>query len=214
MATAKRIFAAPIEEGEHTLVFRKSEESKSKAGNAMVILTHTPVTGEPVILDHIVYSTVPGWAKLESFLNAMDVTVDDAFDLDDLGELLGCEFKATVIKDVFQGIARPKILFYGSRPAGGEEPPATSTAASPAPLAPILPKDEQEKRRAALAGRTEIWSAQRAEMEHRQEMKEELDKVNQDEQLQGNHDGSVEAHKADSNKTAVSLLARLKSQRS
>lgn len=168
----------PIPNGPITLVFRNWESGKSKQGNPQLILTFTPEIGEPVIKDYFPYETQLGWAKLEAFLSAIGVELDpDAEEFDEeaiFKDLLGLEVPAVVINELFQGVFRLKISYYGG--------PQEVTAPAPtlnqlAQLSPILSKEDREKRRQALqirlAGEPSDWDTQRAS--HQAEAQEELE---------------------------------------
>src|ERR1700693_4979732 len=90
----KRVKVTALPAGEHTLIFRRWDDTISKANNPMLSVTHTPASGAPEIPDHLVYTLPSGWYKFESFLNALGVGVTDEFAFGDLDDLIGQEFRA------------------------------------------------------------------------------------------------------------------------
>jgi nitroreductase len=119
----KRVVTRTLPEEQHTLIFRKWEHSKSSNNNPMIILTHTPESGEPEIKDYVPYDTAIGSAKLMMFLNALgiDFEIDTEFETNDLDDLVGLEFRARTRNEEFNRLLSTKIEEY--LPAPGVENP-------------------------------------------------------------------------------------------
>src|ERR1700704_5113176 len=103
-----RVKNATLPNGPATLVFRKWQMTKSKKGNPMFVLTHTPVTGEPIIEDYLSHETAFGYYKLQAFLSAIGVglTDDEELDTEVLDQVLGCEFEAQIKNEMFNDVSR------------------------------------------------------------------------------------------------------------
>ncbi len=108
----KRVVTKTLPEEEHTLIFRKWEHAKSSKNNPMIVLTHTPESGEPEIKDYVPYETVIGFAKLEMFLNALGLNLEAEFETNDLDGLVGVEFRARTRNEEFNKILSTRIEEY------------------------------------------------------------------------------------------------------
>jgi hypothetical protein len=115
----KRVVTKTLPEKEHALIFRKWEHTKSSKNNPMIVLTHTPESGEPEIKDYVPYDTVIGSAKLMMFLNALgiDFEIDTDFETNDLDGLIGFEFRARTRNEEHNKILSTRIEEYFPAPA-------------------------------------------------------------------------------------------------
>jgi hypothetical protein len=119
----RRVVTKTLPEEEHTLIFRKWEHTKSQKNNPMIVLTHTPESGEPEIKDYLPYETLIGSAKLMMFLNALgiDFGIHTDFETNDLDDLVGLEFRGRTRNEEFNKLLSTKIEEY--LPAPGMENP-------------------------------------------------------------------------------------------
>jgi hypothetical protein len=78
----------------------------------MIVLSHTPESGEPEIKDYVPYETVIGFAKLEMFLNALGLNLEAEFETNDLDGLVGVEFRARTRNEEFNKILSTRIEEY------------------------------------------------------------------------------------------------------
>jgi len=115
----KRVVTKTLPEEEHTLIFRKWEHTKSSKNNPMIVLTHTPESGEPEIKDYVTYGKVIGFAKLEMFLNALGLDLEAEFETNDLDGLVGVEFRARTRNEEFNKLLSTKIEEYLPAPGVG-----------------------------------------------------------------------------------------------